>query len=455
MPLWYWNELCAGCHLTAQQGPDINGISIDSRSLSEGDLFIALSGDPGPPYHSSGSSGRDGHDFIAAAEQAGAAGLMVSRAVESRLPVLQVGNTLDGLWQLGAARRAHMHGKVVAVTGSSGKTTARHWLQQLLRGMGRRVHASTDSLNNHWGVPLSLARMPRDSEFGVFEIGTNSPGEIAPLSRLAMPHVALVLNVLPAHLGRFANLEAIRREKLAIEEGLVPHGVMIVPEDLLHGDLACWNVVTFGLGASADVAGRVDYGPGYADVEVTIGAHSTVYRLPATGEHRVLTSLAICAVLNQLGIDLHEAAAGFAGLTLPGGRGNTVSAGGVMLVDDSYNANPVSMRYALEALSAFNGPKVAILGEMLELGEAGAAMHQEIAKYCAGLDGLVTVGQGFAGWPAERTGWGHFDSATDIDVNTLASRIQAGACVLVKGSNKVFWTNRFVDKLAEALKRRQ
>ena len=454
LPLWQWRELCSACQVPAVDGPDISGISIDSRSLSPGDLFIALSGDPGPRFHSSGSSGKDGHEFIDAAIEAGAAGVMVSRDLDLAIPTLRVADTLDGLWQLGASRRTHMHGRVVAITGSGGKTTARQWLEQLLMGLGRPTHASTGSLNNHWGVPLSLARMPRQSEFGIFEIGTNNPGEIAPLSKLVMPHIALVLNVLPAHLGRFPSLEAIRLEKLSIADGLVPTGVMVIPETLPHSEVASKNLITFGLGTTADVAGRVEYGPDFADVEVTIGAHSTVYRLPTTGEHRVLTSLAICAVLNQLGINIHDAVHGFSGLTIPSGRGNVRKAGGVVLVDDSYNANPVSMRYALEALGTAEGQKVAILGEMLELGEEGRVMHQEIAGHCRELDGVVTVGEGFASWPNGAASWGHFESAADIDVISLANRLEPGAHVLIKGSNKVFWTSSFVAKLASALESR-
>lgn len=450
--LWQWHELCTACGLPSHDGPNITGISIDSRHLSPGDLFIALAGDPGPRFHSSGSSGQDGHYFVAAAARAGAGGLMVSHEVEPDLPSLQVPDTLDGLWQLGRARRAHMHGKVVAITGSSGKTTARQWLQQVLEALDKRIHASTGSLNNHWGVPLSLARMPKDSDFGIFEIGTNNAGEISPLAELTMPHIALVLNVLPAHLGRFASLNALRLEKLSIRAGLVSRGVMILPEDLPHDEVDACNIMTFGIGTSADVAGQVQYGPDYADVEVTVDAQSAVYRLPTTGEHRVLTSLAICAVLDQLGIDLHEAAAAFSLLTVPEGRGNRIDVGGVTIINDSYNANPVSMRYALEALAASRGQRVAILGEMLELGETGAAMHRGIADHCGTLDGVVTVGAGFDNWPAGRATWGHFDAAGEMDIGRLVSRLLPGATVLVKGSNKVFWTEGFVGKLVDAIK---
>ena len=454
-PLWRWPELCSACGSPESDGPDVTGISIDSRTLAPGDLFVALSGDPGPRFHSSGSSGRDGHDFIAAAEKAGAAGFIVARPVDTSLPCLQVPDSLDALWQLGRARRAHMHGKIVAITGSAGKTTARQWLQGVLAGAGRRVHASTGSLNNHWGVPLSLARMPRDSEFGIFEVGTNNAGEIAPLSRLVMPHVALVLNVLPAHLGRFDSLDAIRLEKLSIEAGLVPHGIMVIPEDLSHDELHCWNVETFGIGETADVAGHVEYSSDHVDVEVTVGAHSWDYRLNTTGEHRVLTSLAVCAVALQLGVNLEEIVAQFSHLTIPSGRGDVVSAAGVTVIDDSYNANPVSLRYALEALAASQGQRVAILGEILELGEQGPAMHAALAPHCEGLDGVITVGEGFAGWPAGAATWGHYDSVEDMDIDELASRLMPGTRVLVKGSNKVFWTHNFVKRLVEVLKTRE
>lgn len=379
---------------------------------------------------------------------------MVSKEVSTRLPCIEVADTLDGLWQLGRARRAHMHGKVAAITGSSGKTTARQWLEEILRATGKSVHASAGSLNNHWGLPLSLARMPHETEFGVFEIGTNNAGEIAPLSALAMPHVALVLNVLPAHLGRFESLDAIRKEKLSIENGLVPHGVMVIPEALPHDELNCWNVVTFGLGTSADVAGRAEYGPDYVDVEVTIGAHSWDYRLHTTGEHRVLTSLAVCAMVHQLGVNLDEAIPVFSHLTIPSGRGDTVRIGDITVIDDSYNANPVSMRYAIEALSRMEGQRIAILGEILELGESGRAMHRDLADCCGGLDGVITVGKGFEEWPAGAASWGHAGSSAALDLEALVARLEPGAHVLVKGSNKVFWTSGFVRRLVDALKAR-
>jgi UDP-N-acetylmuramoyl-tripeptide--D-alanyl-D-alanine ligase len=364
-----------------------------------------------------------------------------------------VEDTLDGLWRIGAAGRERMTGGVVAITGSSGKTTARQWLQEILTRHAP-THASRGSLNNHWGVPLSLARMPATTAFGVFEIGTNNPGEIALLAELVRPKVALLLNVLPAHLGRFPSLDAIRVEKLSIEAGLDDEGIMVIPENLPHGELRCRNVVSFGVGETADVAARVDYQPGFADVVVAIGGSSWQFRLNAGGEHRVLTALGVFAVLYALGVDLDEVAADFSSLTIPSGRGNLVTAGKVTLIDDSYNANPVSMKHAIEALSAHGGQRVAILGEMLELGEEGERMHMDLVASCEDLDGVITVGKGFENWPraAGDRYWGHFADAADIDVAELAGRLLPGAHLLVKGSNKVFWTSGFVARLTEALR---
>lgn len=452
--LWQWSELCAACNLDPVTGPDIFGISIDSRTLSAGDLFIALSGDPGPKFHSSGSSGLDGHNFIEAALAAGAAGVMVSRDADYPCATLQVADTLEGLWQLGRAGRGRMSGKVVAVTGSAGKTTFRQWMDMLLSVYGL-THASVGSLNNHWGVPLSLARMPAASQFGVFEVGTNNPGEISPLSKLVSPHISVLLNVLPAHLGRFPSMAALQQEKLSIADGLDDAGILVCHESMAGRSNAPREVV-FGLGDDADVRGSATYASTWSDVTLSIGQRQWQYRLGTTGEHRVLTSLAVCATLHALGLDPGPALPAFESLTVPAGRGDTVTEQGVTIVDDSYNANPVSMRYALEALARTSGQRVAILGEMLELGASAPAMHGEIAQYCDDLDGVITVGEGFANWPgpASSADWGHYDTAAEIDLDALAVRLSPEATILVKGSNKVFWTTGFVARLREAIRRR-
>lgn len=454
-PLWHWQELCRAVGLDEVAGPDITGISIDSRTIRQGDLFIALAGDPGPRFHTSGSAGRDGHDFVAQAEADGAGGVMVRPGTHTNGPALHVEDTLDGLWTLGQAARARIDGRVAAITGSAGKTTARQWLETIL-GAQARTHASTGSFNNHWGVPLSLARMPRESAIGVFEVGTNHAGEIEPLSRLVAPDVAIVLNVLPAHIGNFDDLDALRREKLSIEAGLREGGTLIVPDDLDLTGSVSRNIITFGQSRRATVSGSARYRDGGADVTVRIGKRRREYRLGLPGEHRVLTSLAVVGTLFALDVDLDTALADFATVTVPAGRGNPVRIGNTTVIDDSYNANPVSMRFALEALAVEEGCRIAILGEMLELGDGTRAMHAEIEPVCADLDGVITVGAGFEDWGnslGDRH-WAHVESSAELDLEALAARILAdgtNATILVKGANKVFWVNQFVDSLSTAL----
>lgn len=423
-------------------GPDISGISIDTRTLAAGDLFIALSGDH-----------RDGHEFVQLAEKSGASALLVSRDTDCSLPEIRTENTLDGLWRLGEAGRHRMAGKVVAITGSSGKTTARSWLENMLNQQAK-THASIGSFNNHWGVPLSLARMPRDTEFGIFEIGMNRPGEVEPLSRLVNPDVALVLNVLPAHLESFDNIDSIRREKLSITRGLNDDGVLVVHENINLEGVSHNNIVTFGHSESSTVSAQVSLEKNMTQVHFTIDCKKYGFQLPTCGEHRVLTSLGCLAVVYALGADLPRACESMAFMEPPTGRGNLREVSGRFIIDDSYNANPVSMRYAIEALCQFQrGRKVALLGEMLELGDEAKQLHTSILDACGELDGVITVGEGFAN-AKQQLGdihWGHHASAADINLIELAESLKEGDTILVKGSNKVFWVNNFVEALHSAL----
>ena len=213
-PLWRWPELCGALGSVPADGPEIMGVTIDSRATNPGDLFVALQGDPGPRFNASSRSDRDGHDFVAHAASNGASGALVHRGVETDLPLLHTGDTLDGLWAIGRARRAALHGDIVAVTGSSGKTTAKTFL-----GTALDAFATGGSLNNHLGVPLSLARTPRDAATAVYEIGTNHPGEIAPLSELVRPTVAVVLNVHPAMPSSSRTPTSFVRKNLAFIKG--------------------------------------------------------------------------------------------------------------------------------------------------------------------------------------------------------------------------------------------
>ncbi|HIL96335.1 MAG TPA: UDP-N-acetylmuramoyl-tripeptide--D-alanyl-D-alanine ligase, partial [Pseudomonadales bacterium] len=408
MSLWQWEELLSACSLIEPvSGPQISGISLDSRTVVTGDLFVALSGDPGPRFHSSSSSDRDGHEFIQNAFARGAAAALVSREVDVSGPLLTVEDTLDGLWQLGSHARNRVQAKVTAITGSSGKTTARQWLEELL-ALQNKTHASVGSLNNHWGVPLSLARMPADSKFAVFEIGTNRSGEIRPLAELVSPDVALLLNVLPAHIGHFDNLEAIRREKLSIAKGLSNSGHLIVPVGLDLTGLGHTRRVTFGTTSNSDVFGEATYHGQQTLVEANVCGKQVNYQLSVGGEHRVLTSLAVLAAMYCLGADVDLAAASFSSLDAPRGRGNVISVAGVQIIDDSYNANPVSMAYGIRALQMEKpaGKRIALLGEMLELGHESVQSHADTATLAQGLDRVITVGEVFSATPGNG---GHYD----------------------------------------------
>ncbi|MFT4711759.1 MAG: UDP-N-acetylmuramoyl-tripeptide--D-alanyl-D-alanine ligase [Candidatus Azotimanducaceae bacterium] len=450
--LWLWQELEVACGLaTSGVNLGVNGISIDSRSVATGDLFIALAGDPGPRFKSSGSQGLDGHDYIESAEKNGATGLLISKLVDSGLPALIVKDTLDGLWQLGAAGRARMLGQVVAITGSSGKTTLRQWTQEILSAQAS-THASIGSLNNHWGVPLSLTRMPRDTKFGVFEVGMNHPGEISPLASLVKPDIAVVLNVLPAHLGQFESLNHIRTEKLSIADGLSPEGVLIMPDDLAKEASEMRKTITFGFSQDADIRGQIIANASKSNdtrVEVTIDDSKYSYLLAGKGEHRVLTSLAAMAITHALGADLDAAAKTLSNITTPAGRGNRIQFEKTVLVDDSYNANPVSMAYAIEALKSSASPRtIAVLGEMFELGDSSVAAHLELQALCHGIDLVITVGEGFKVWQEGVLApgiWQHYATASDIPLDVLI--VNPEVEILIKGSNKVFWVEGFVEKL--------
>ncbi len=446
-PLWRWRELCAALGLPPADGPDIGGVAIDSRTIRPGDLFIALPGDPGPRFHASSRSGRDGHDFVAHAQRNGAAGALVHRDVAANLPLLFTEDTLDGLWAIGRARRAELTGDVVAVTGSSGKTTAKTLLKAALGAF-----ATEGSLNNHLGVPLSLARTPRGEGTAVYEIGTNHPGEIAPLAKLVRPSVAVVLNVHPAHAGFFADMDALRIEKLSIYKGLKDKGVLVVDESVgLDGLPDGLHTLTFGTGAGCHARLLTHAGQ---RAEYRLDGHAITARVPGGGRHRARLIGALLCVLSALRRD-PAPALGLPDSLVPAGRGSVSVAGGVTLVDDSYNANPESMKAALRQLADANGRRVAVLGEMLELGAAGPAYHAGLAPHCESVDLVVAVGEGIKPLfeclrPEQRWLW--CAQADDTLLRHLVNELHPGDRVLVKGSNRVFWACRFTARLREALR---
>jgi UDP-N-acetylmuramoyl-tripeptide--D-alanyl-D-alanine ligase len=445
-PLWRWQELCAALELPVVDGPDITGVSIDSRSIQPGELFIALTGDPGPRFNPSQRSERDGHDYVAAAAANGAAGVLVHRETATALPELKVADTLDGLWALGAAARARLTTPVVAVTGSSGKTTVKSLLVQALQGFG-----TPGSLNNHLGVPLSLARTPADAPMTVVEIGTNHPGEIAPLAELTRPHVAVVLNVHPAHRENFPDMAALRSEKLSISQGLEPGGTLVVHDQIDDSELSsALPRIRFGDSERADVQ-LLECSGSTAEYRIADSEFSA--HVPGGGDHRAMSLAAVFAVMTALNLDT-AAATRMSDDLIPAGRGAETNVAGITVIDDSYNANPESMRAALTSLAARGGRRFALLGEMLELGEESARYHAELAECCSDLSGVFCVGAGmrplYERLPSEMLAVHAQDADRDL-LETVLNSLQPGDTLLVKGSNRVFWANATVPQLISRL----
>jgi UDP-N-acetylmuramoyl-tripeptide--D-alanyl-D-alanine ligase len=445
-PLWTGAEAAAatGGHNTRDWSA--TGASIDSRTVAHGDLFIAIRG---PAF--------DGHDFVGAAIADGAAAGLVS-TVPKKLPesgaLHVVEDTMVALTALGAASRARTSARIVAVTGSAGKTGTKEALRHVLEAQGP-TSASRSSFNNHWGVPLSLARMPRETAFGIFEVGMNHAGEIEPLSRLIRPHVAIVTTVEAAHLEFFDSVEAIADAKSEIFAGVEPGGTAVLNRDNPHFErLAAAarragidDIVAFGAAAQSEVR-LVDYAPARdgGDVTAEIGGRPIAYRLGVAGRHWAMNSLAVLGAVRALGADVDAAARALAGIGELDGRGRThritVGDAAITLIDESYNANPASMRAALETLGRAkpegDGRRIAVLGEMRELGARSEALHAELAEpvMANGIDLVFAAGEMAAlhdRLPTNaRAAYG--TSGTDL-IDDLKRALRPGDVVMVKGSN--------------------
>lgn len=435
MTLWTSDDAAAATGGRVTTPWAATGVSIDTRTIAPGDLFVALQAD------------RDGHDFVAQALARGAAAALVSRipeGVASDAPLLVVPDVLRGLEDLGRAGRARMAGRVIAITGSVGKTSTKEMARSALAGQGV-IHAAEASYNNHWGVPLTLARMPAATDFAIIEIGMNHPGEIAPLSRMARPHVALITTVAAAHLEAFGAIEGIAREKGAIFEGLQPVGHAILPEDL---------PVTQILRDCADRAGAVVVGFGEHGVarplrivpqDGALSCHARImgdtlaFTLPTTGRHFAMNAVGVLAALAAAGADLAQAAAHLSDWHPPQGRGAVETLGGIRLIDDAFNANPASLSAGLATLAGLQGGRrVAILGDMLELGTEEVAMHRAVADdpSMAAIDLVHCAGPLMRhlheALPADKRGqWTQTAAELAAQPDKL---ISAGDIVLVKGS---------------------
>ncbi len=435
--LWTASDLTTATGGTLTASFQAGGVSIDTRTLQPGDLFIALRGEAG-----------DGHAFVADALAKGAAGAMVHQPVPGAGPLLVVDDTLAALSRLGAFARARFTGRVVAVTGSVGKTTTKEMLRTALSAFGP-THAAVASYNNHWGLPLTLARTPPDAAFCVVEIGMNHAGEIAPLARLARPHVAVITAVEAAHIGHLGSIEAIADEKGSICQGLEPGGVAVLPADSpllprLRAAAGDARVVTFGTGVGADVRlVQADADADGSDVVAEAGGTTLRFRLNAPGRHMALNALAALATvsggLTQADNTAARALESFAPVTGRGTRRHIAVPGGTaLLLDESYNGNGASTRAALAVLALQPATRrIAVLGDMLELGDAGPAEHAALAEpVTRAADRLFTCGRLmrhlFDTVPP------HIRAAHAADAATLApivaQQVAPGDAILVKGS---------------------
>ena len=454
--LWTTAEVVKATSGACKGAWTASGVSVDSRSVKAGDLFVALKG---PNF--------DGHAYALDALKRGASAAIVHSEIkdsgEYHNRLVMVKDTFAGLQNLAIAARARTKAKIIAVTGSVGKTGTKEALKLGLSILGK-THATEGNLNNHWGVPLSLARMPAETEFGVFELGMNHAGEIAPLSKMVRPHTAIITTVEAAHLEFFDSIAAIADEKAAIMAGLEPGGTVILPRDnAQHARLMAAaktygtaNVISFG--TSGDSAARLvswSLTPDGTQVAAEFDGERITYDMIVSGRHWALNSVAAIASIRAVGANWHSAAGALSKLDAPPGRGArrhvSVGDGKVLVIDESYNASPAAVRVLAETMAQMHQPVggtlgekdggrlIMVLGDMLELGDSGAALHAGLAPSlkAAEIDLVFTAGalmQNLHKALPEAMRGGHAaDSKALIPLVTAA--VRAGDVVAIKGSH--------------------
>jgi UDP-N-acetylmuramoyl-tripeptide--D-alanyl-D-alanine ligase len=442
-PLWTSTEIAEATGGKASEPFEVAGVTFDSREVVPGDLFVAM---PGTIY--------DGHRFVDGAFASGAAGAVVAYPVSG--PHVLVDDTFAALQALGRASRQRSRAKIFGVTGSVGKTSTKEALYAALdRNRSGRVHRSVKSYNNHTGVPLSLARMPRDAEFAVLEMGMNNKGEIAALTRQVRPHVALITAIAPAHIENLGSEEAIADAKAEIFEGLEAHGVAIVPNDTPHRDRLVKaarrhadRIITFGSGdADVHAVHAVSAEGGGSLISAALLESELTFTISQRGAHWVSNALAVLAAVEAIGADVGLAGLALADLGGLKGRGERhvieIEGGEVLLIDESYNANPASMEATLESLGQERevARRIAVLGPMRELGEQGSALHAGLAPVVlsAQVDRLILIGEEMRPLADALGEQVPINQVPDVEAATvtLMHLLRPGDAVLVKASNSV------------------
>ncbi len=445
--LWTTDELIVATDGTmiGERPAFIGGVSIDTRTLSKGDVYVAIKGEH-----------MDGHTFVYNAMEKGAALVIVRRGVvgSERTPRLEVDDPLRAMEAIGIAARKRSRAKVIAVTGSVGKTSTKEALRLGLARDGR-VHASVASYNNHWGVPLTLARFPAQADFGVFEVGMNHPGEIEPLSRMIRPDVAVITNVEPVHIGHFNSVEEIADAKAEVFAGMSSDGGAILNRDNAFFEHLCGKakdagvdrIISFGEHQDADTKlGSFVLHSSCSCVSASVCGQDVTYKLGAPGRHLVINSLAVLSAVVAVGGDLALAALALGDVKAPKGRGErsdlAVDGGYFVLIDESYNANPASMRAAISTLqntkTGPGGRRIAVLGDMLELGPSGPELHAELGACVADsdVDVVLACGENMQRlWDAlPRAIQGRYATDSDGLADAVVDAVRPGDVIMIKGS---------------------
>ena len=455
-PLWTIAEVARALGLPGKfPETGIDFVTQDSRLVKPGCLFVALSGTPSGDFVSSFASSRDGWEFAANAQAAGAVAMIVPHRIDGvSVPQLVVKDTLlDGLWALARAARARFRGQVIGLTGSAGKTSTKEFIAAY-----PQAYASPSSFNNFWGVPLTLCNANPQATVWVVEMGMNQAGEISRLSDLTKPTVALVVNVQPVHLEKLGSLETIRQEKVSVARGLPKDGVLVLPAGI---DAPEWHGKVMRFGDASEVRELRHAARGESwQVSAEVCGKQLAFGLTPGAPHRVQNALAALAAVHAAGLDETTLAGELGHVGIMSGRGVEQTAGRTVLIDDSFNGNPASMVAALDSLKARpmqKGRRIAILGDMLELGTEAPAYHQALAKHLSGIDGVYCVG------PLMRhlydllpagTGLGWHEDPATLEPQEIAALLGEGDVVVVKGSKKMFWVNKFVPRLVAALQAR-